>query len=135
MRVRFLPHTRVVSDFPAHAGQLRVQRQRWAAAGDHAGLLSPLRMLDDLVLGHAEYRRVINAEIHFRRCFSEVFRQRSLLFLGHRLLKLPGQRVGFSYDRHFDTVVSRRLITAILDGSLTDPARIGDAIVDVRPSP
>jgi SIR2-like domain len=47
--------------------------------------LSPLRFLDDLVVGHAEYRRVINTEIHFRRCFGEVFRQRSFLFLGSSL--------------------------------------------------
>ncbi|HEY2017243.1 MAG TPA: sulfatase-like hydrolase/transferase [Bryobacteraceae bacterium] len=51
------------------------------------------------------------------------------------LLRLPHEKAGVSCDRRFDTVVSRRLITAILDGSLTDPSRIGDAVVDVRPSP
>lgn len=35
-----------------------------------------------LVVGHEEYRRVTYAEPHFRRAFAEVFRQRSLLFLG-----------------------------------------------------
>lgn len=31
VRARFLPDVQVISDFPVHAGQLRVQRQRWAA--------------------------------------------------------------------------------------------------------
>jgi hypothetical protein len=31
VRVCFLPQVQVVSDFPVHTGQLRVQRQRWAA--------------------------------------------------------------------------------------------------------
>jgi hypothetical protein len=35
-----------------------------------------------LVVGHDEYRRVTYRDIHFRRAFAEVFRQRSLLFLG-----------------------------------------------------
>lgn len=35
-----------------------------------------------LVVGHEEYRRVTYRELHFRRAFAEVFRQRSLLFLG-----------------------------------------------------
>ena len=35
-----------------------------------------------LVIGHEEYRRVTYRAIHFRRAFAEVFRQRSLLFLG-----------------------------------------------------
>lgn len=35
-----------------------------------------------LVVGHEEYRRVTYREPHFRRAFAEVFRQRSLLFLG-----------------------------------------------------
>ena len=43
------------------------------------------RQLDDLVLGHGEYRRVTNLEPQFRRCFAEVFRERSLLFLGSSL--------------------------------------------------
>jgi hypothetical protein len=43
------------------------------------------RYLDDLVVGHGEYRRVTNLEPQFRRCFAEVFRQRSFLFLGSSL--------------------------------------------------
>jgi hypothetical protein len=35
-----------------------------------------------IVIGHEQYRRVTYREIHFRRAFAEVFRQRSLLFLG-----------------------------------------------------
>jgi hypothetical protein len=35
-----------------------------------------------IVVGHEEYRRVTYRDIHFRRAFAEVFRQRSLLFLG-----------------------------------------------------
>ena len=36
----------------------------------------------EIVVGHAEYRRTTNREPHFRRCFAEVFRNSSLLFLG-----------------------------------------------------
>ena len=37
---------------------------------------------EQLVVGHEEYRRVTYRDLHFRRAFAEVFRQRSLLFLG-----------------------------------------------------
>ena len=40
------------------------------------------RLYRDIVLDHAEYRRVTHREPHFRRAFAEVFRQRSLVFLG-----------------------------------------------------
>ena len=36
----------------------------------------------EIVVGHAEYRRVANREPHFRRAFAEVYRSSSLLFLG-----------------------------------------------------
>ncbi len=39
----------------------------------------------ELVVGHSEYRRVTHREIHFRRAFAEVYRSRSLLFLGSGL--------------------------------------------------
>lgn len=39
----------------------------------------------ELVVGHAEYRRAANRAPHFRRCFAELFRTRSLLFLGSGL--------------------------------------------------
>ena len=44
------------------------------------------------------------------------------------LLKLPGQTTEICYDKRFNTVVTSRIIGAILEGSLTDPARIGEAI-------
>jgi hypothetical protein len=40
------------------------------------------RLRSEVVLDYAEYRRVTHREPHFRRAFAEVFRQRSLLFLG-----------------------------------------------------
>ena len=43
----------------------------------------PSRGLEEqLIVGHEEYRRVTYRELDFRRAFAEVFRQRSLLFLG-----------------------------------------------------
>jgi hypothetical protein len=39
----------------------------------------------EVVIGHQEYRAVANRELHFRRAFAEVFRSRSLLFLGSGL--------------------------------------------------
>jgi hypothetical protein len=50
LQVRFLPHTRVVSDFPAHAGQLRVQRQRWAAGNLRFGRAQALRLMAEGVV-------------------------------------------------------------------------------------
>ena len=44
------------------------------------------------------------------------------------LLKLPGQTSGVKYTKPFNTVVTRKIITDILDRQLTDPARIADAI-------
>jgi hypothetical protein len=44
---------------------------------------NPGRRLEaQLVVGHEEYRHVTYRDPHFRRAFAEVFRQRSLLFLG-----------------------------------------------------
>jgi hypothetical protein len=40
------------------------------------------QLRSELVIGHEEYRRAANTAIHFRRCFAEVFRSRSFLFLG-----------------------------------------------------
>jgi hypothetical protein len=40
------------------------------------------RLASEVVLGHEEYRRVTHVEHHFRRAFAEVFRRRSLLFVG-----------------------------------------------------
>ena len=61
-----------------------------------------------LVVGHAEYRRVTNAEPYFRRSFAEVFRSRTFLFLGSSveryLLDLFSEIIelyGPSPDPHF----------------------------------
>lgn len=61
----------------------------WALQGylqdvPHTGLSSAVTPELDaqLVVGHEEYRRVTYRDLHFRRAFAEVFRQRSLLFLG-----------------------------------------------------
>jgi hypothetical protein len=45
VRVRFLPHVRVTSDFPAHAAQLRVQRLRYAAGNLGSGKARALRLI------------------------------------------------------------------------------------------
>ena len=47
----------------------------------------PSRLESELVVGHEEYRRVANREPHFRRCFAEMFRRSSLLFLGSGLVE------------------------------------------------
>lgn len=39
-------------------------------------------LAEEIVVGHAEYRKVANAAPHFRRAFGEMYRTRSLLFLG-----------------------------------------------------
>ncbi len=43
------------------------------------------RLEQELVVGHAEYRKAAHRAPHFRRCFAELFRTRSLLFLGSGL--------------------------------------------------
>jgi hypothetical protein len=49
-------------------------------------LLDDLQPLSrELVIGHSEYRAVTSSAPHFRRCFGEVFRSRSFLFLGSGL--------------------------------------------------
>jgi SIR2-like domain len=68
---------------------------------------------DELVVGHEEYRRVTHAVPHFRRAFTEVFRRRSLLFLGSGLsesylLELFGETLetyGANPVPHFATVL------------------------------
>ena len=40
------------------------------------------KLQEQLVVGYEEYRRVTYRDLHFRRAFAEVFRQRSLLFVG-----------------------------------------------------
>jgi hypothetical protein len=43
------------------------------------------RLQREMVIGHSEYRQVANTAVHFRRCFGEVFKSRSFLFLGSGL--------------------------------------------------
>jgi hypothetical protein len=50
-----------------------------------AGHEDDRRLASELVIDHAEYRRVTYREPHFRRAFGEVFRDRSFLFLGSGL--------------------------------------------------
>jgi hypothetical protein len=40
------------------------------------------QLAQQIVLGHQQYQQVIHGEQHFRRAFAEVFRRRSLMFLG-----------------------------------------------------
>lgn len=43
------------------------------------------RLERELVIGHQQYQTVINAQPHLRRAIAEVFRRRSLIFLGSGL--------------------------------------------------
>ena len=45
------------------------------------------RLSDQLVVGHQQYQRAVNEDGHFRRSFAEVYRRRSLLFLGSGILE------------------------------------------------
>jgi len=40
------------------------------------------KLASQLAIGHAEYRRQTHEAVHFRRAFAEVYRSRTLLFLG-----------------------------------------------------
>jgi SIR2-like domain len=40
-----------------------------------------------IVVGHRQYQQAINADGHFRRAFAEVFRRRSLMFVGSGILE------------------------------------------------
>jgi hypothetical protein len=53
--------------------------------GIHVSTDHEHRLSAELVVGHEEYRRVTYREVHFRRAFAEVFRTRSLLFVGSGL--------------------------------------------------
>ncbi|MCW3119047.1 MAG: hypothetical protein JWM28_3129 [Chitinophagaceae bacterium] len=62
-------------------GQLTTADQVISDTGKRIDLAS------QIVLGHQQYQKVINSSLHFRRAFSEVFRRRSLLFLGSGMLE------------------------------------------------
>jgi hypothetical protein len=101
------------------------------------GPLAPRRLSQELVLDHAEYRRVTHREPHFRRAFAEVFRHRSLLFLGSGLRETYLQELfgevlelyGPSPLTHF----------AIMPRGEVDPAflyaRFQIAVVEYEPGP
>lgn len=63
----------------------------WALQGSLQSRHCPLeperarRLESEIVVGHEQYQRVMNTEPQFRRVFAEVFRKRSLLFLGSGL--------------------------------------------------
>lgn len=66
----------------------------WAVQGFLGGQASPpfqippektKELSGQVVVGHHHYQRVINAEPHFRKAFADIFRRRSLLFLGSGL--------------------------------------------------
>lgn len=59
----------------------------WAIQGYLGGPCSKTtdELAPEIVVGHEEYRRVAYAEAQFRRAFAEVFRSRSLLFVGSGL--------------------------------------------------
>jgi hypothetical protein len=46
-----------------------------------------LRLETQVVAGHQQYQQAINGDPHFRRAFAEVFRRRSLLFIGSGILE------------------------------------------------
>ncbi|MBI0537735.1 SIR2 family protein [Roseomonas sp. KE2513] len=56
------------------------------APADSAAQRSASRsLLDEVVVGHQQYQQAINSSQSFRRAFSEVFRRRSLVFVGSGL--------------------------------------------------
>ncbi len=98
---------------PGRDGAEETQVYRdWAVRRLVSGVTStsvPAQLQHQLVVGHADYRRVALRSESFRRAFAEVFRSRSLLFLGsglgdRYLMDLFGQiieLVGPSPHPHF----------------------------------
>lgn len=58
----------------------------WALQGflSHDGSTSR-KLLDQVTIGHEEYRRQTHEAVHFRRAFAEIYRSRVLLFIGSGL--------------------------------------------------
>ena len=56
-----------------------------AAGAENQGPTPSPTLLDELVVGHQQYQHAINSGQPFRRAFSEVFRRRSLVFVGSGL--------------------------------------------------
>ena len=57
----------------------------WALQGFLPAAPGQDRLADQLTLGHEEYRRQSHEAVHFRRAFAEIYRSRTLLFLGSGL--------------------------------------------------
>jgi len=69
---------------------LSIRPQLWAVQGylgvhGHRSPESLERLAREVVVGHHQYQRVIHEDRLFRRAFAEVFRRRSLLFVGSGL--------------------------------------------------
>src|SRR5690606_21836728 len=82
---------RSMADCQAVLGALEAPREPvlWALQGflRSRAVDDPMleRLEHELVVGHSEYRRAAHTALHFRRAFAEVFRRRTLLFLGSSL--------------------------------------------------
>ena len=81
---------RVISSLTGPLSGMYIWHVQGFLGGQHpelpGSLLAPLAPLNrELVIGHSEYRAVTSSAPHFRRCFGEVFRSRSFLFLGSGL--------------------------------------------------
>ena len=57
-------------------------------------------LVDDLVLGHAQYQRAIHDSAHFRRAFAEVYRRRSLSLRARSAPALRLCQAGRDDQRH-----------------------------------
>jgi hypothetical protein len=59
----------------------------WAVHGYLPGREEPslAHLANEMVVGHDEYRRIAHADPYYRRAFGELWRRRSLLFLGSSL--------------------------------------------------
>jgi SIR2-like domain len=89
----------VLTSLSSTSGCILWALQGYLGRGSWSGPVRHLRA--ELVVGHEEYRRVTHTAQHFRRAFAEVFRRRSLLFLGSSLgdeylLDLFGEILEFS---------------------------------------
>lgn len=57
----------------------------WYLQGYVGGEAPRRSLLNEVVIGHQQYQEAINASASFRRAFSEIYRRRSLLFIGSGL--------------------------------------------------
>lgn len=75
--------------FPAQAVLWSIQGFLDPMTQDARDILDPetlrSQLESELVIGHSEYRKTTHQAPHFRRAFAELFRSRSLLFLGSGL--------------------------------------------------